>query len=73
MPLLFLALNVFAYSLLLFCIFPLWQELGQVWACIILEIISMVFWVRCLIIDGGIVQKPKNVSFLELLKLIDPI
>lgn len=73
MPLLFFMLNFSVYILLGLFLYPIWYKYDLVFFDIGLGVASFFMWIFTAYTAPGFIVKPKNVDFLKLMQLIDPV
>ena len=72
LPITFILMHVIAYLICVPFVFPFWKPVEFI-TCLSLFGVSFLLWVRVLLIDPGFIKKPKDIDFIEVLQLIDPI
>lgn len=73
MPLVFLTIFDVIFITLIFLVFPVWESLFQVYLCLSLGALTLIYWILSQNSDPGFIKKPKNLDFQKLLELVDPI
>jgi len=73
MALYFICLNGSVYFLQTLFLYPVWENRIFVEVNVILGLLTLIFWFICLMSEPGFIKKPKNIEFLEIMKLIDPV
>lgn len=73
MPFLFFMLNFSVYVLLGLFLYPIWVKEELIEFDIGLGIASFFMWIFTAFTAPGFIVKPKNVDFLKLMQLIDPV
>ena len=73
LPLLFVFSHVLIYGLLSVFCFPMWKNERLIYSNLAIEAIAVLFYLIAQCRDPGFIIKPKNVDFMSLMTLIDPI
>lgn len=73
MPSIFLGLNIITYILLGCVIFPVYQFEWLIYLNILIESTMVLFWLISMFTNPGYITKPKEIDFLNLLQMIDPV
>ena len=76
LPLIFIFSHVMIYGLLSTFCFQIWvaeNHMNLIYSNIAIEVIAVIFWLIASSKDPGFIQKPKDVDFMELMQLVDPI
>lgn len=73
MPILFLAINLSVYILLVLFLFPLYLHKALIWLSSVVQLLMMVFWLKASYTNPGHIKRPTDIDFLNLLQLIDPV
>ena len=54
-------------------LYPVWLHRYFIELDVGLGILTLLFWWICLMSSPGFIRKPKDIEFLEIMKLIDPV
>lgn len=73
MPALFFSLNGSVFLILGLFLFPVWQNRQLIWLNIALGVAAFLMWAITAKTKPGYIKKPKNIEFLKLMQLIDPV
>jgi len=76
LPVTFLSFFNFIYVILIVVLFPVWtNKFGRylIYLDLTLGILSIILWLRTQFSDPGFIKKPKDVDFLKLMQMVDPI
>jgi hypothetical protein len=69
----FISLNMFVYLIQTLFLYPVWLHRYFIDMDVGLGVLTLFFWFVCLMSSPGFIIKPKNIEFLEIMKLIDPV
>jgi hypothetical protein len=73
MALYFISLNGMVYVIQTLFLYPVWLHRYFIELDVGLGILTLLFWWICLMSSPGFIRKPKDIEFLEIMKLIDPV
>ena len=73
MPFLFFMLNFSVYVLLVLFLYPIGEKRDLVYFDVGLGVASFFMWIFTAFTAPGFIKKPKNIDFLKLMQLIDPV
>ena len=73
MALYFISLNGLVYIIQTLFLYPVWLHRYFIELDVGLGLLTLLFWFICLMSSPGFIRKPKNIEFLEIMKLIDPV
>jgi len=73
MPIVFLLLFLAATFALASLLYPIFQNIQQVYASAAAQGLTLFFWLVSAFKNPGFIKKPKQVDFLNLMQLIDPV
>ena len=73
MVVLFVTLLTAAQTPLILFLFPVWDSFYPIYIIEFLSAGTVIFYLLSKCKDPGYVSKPKNIDFLNLLQLIDPV
>ena len=73
MAIYFITLNGSVYIIQGLFLYPVWISRYFIEVDVGLGILTLIFWFVCLMSSPGFIKKPKNIEFLEIMKLIDPV
>ena len=73
MAIYFITLNGSVYIIQGLFLYPVWISRYFIEVDVGLGILTLIFWFICLMSSPGFIKKPKNIEFLEIMKLIDPV
>ena len=73
MVIVFAALTLICQMLLILFLFPVWSSVWYIIFIEVLQIITLTFYLLSSCKNPGYIEKPKNIDFLNLLQLIDPV
>jgi len=73
MPIAFLVFFDLIYAILILVLFPVWTSGTLIYSSLASGLVTIVFWFVSQFSDPGFIRKPKQVDFLKLMQLVDPI
>jgi len=69
----FITLNGSVYIIQTLFLYPVWLNRYFIEVDVGLGVLTLLFWLVCIFSQPGFIRKPKNIEFLEIMKLIDPV
>ena len=69
----FITLNGSVYLIQTLFLYPVWLSRYFIEVDVGLGVLTLLFWLVCIFSQPGFIRKPKNIEFLEIMKLIDPV
>ena len=69
----FLVLNLVCYLVLGLILFPVYAEPWMIYLNVSIEALMFAFWMAASCKNPGVIDRPKEIKFLDLMQLIDPV
>ena len=73
MPAIFITFNLTIALIMGLILYPVFAHPFLIWISMGILILSLIYWILASCKNPGVIKKPADVDYLELMSLIDPV